>query len=58
MTKLELNIELNQLFDYIDGKLYECDSIKGIASGKSLHQTQGYEEALKDLAEFLKQNFK
>lgn len=58
MTKLKLTIELNKFLDYIDEKLYECDVIKGVASGKALHQTLGYQEALKDLEKFAKENFK
>lgn len=58
MDKLSLVIDLNDIQDFIDAKLYECDTIKPVAHGKLLHEIKGYEEALKDLQEFLKDKIK
>lgn len=58
MDNLSLVIDLNDIQDFIDAKLCECDTIKPMAHGKLLHETNGYEEALKDLQEFLKDKIK
>lgn len=58
MTKLSLTVELNDLHDFIDDKLYQCDTLKPMSHGKSLHEINGYEEALKDLQEFLNDKIK
>lgn len=55
---LKLKIELNDILDFIDERLYQCNTLRPLLHAKALHENNGYEEALKDLHEFLKDKFK